>query len=216
MLEFTKSDPYLILKIKPADITLGILKNFVQIHLEKGNLHYILNMTEINNLNSHGIGVFLSLYKKINLSQGSLKLIQVSDTLLELFKLVSLSTIFQVYQSLDEIILPKNDNLVQIEQMGEWSVYKIATSHLQAGGNKALKNQVQENLSYNKKLIFNLTTVPFVDSLSLGVIMNIYQDIREAAGELRLVITPSHYAVFQISGFDKLLSLFNRLDDATT
>ncbi len=55
-----------------------------------------LNLSGIKFIDSSGFGIFLSLYKVAKLNNSNLKLINLSEELVELIKLVELDSVFQL------------------------------------------------------------------------------------------------------------------------
>lgn len=66
-------------------------------------------------------------------------------------------------------------------------------------------------------LIVDLTEVTFMDSTTLGVLIGAYNRLRETGGVLALVCPDDRIRrVFRITGLDKVFTLFNTVDEATT
>jgi len=70
----------------------------------KPNTKLVLDLSGINFIDSSGFGVFLSLMKAANNHYGSFKICNISKEVMELFKLLQLHNVFEIYDNLDECI----------------------------------------------------------------------------------------------------------------
>ncbi|MBA7591577.1 hypothetical protein ES708_33736 [subsurface metagenome] len=71
---------------------------------EEPNTKLILNLKGINYVDSSGFGVFLSIMKTANNNYGYFKLCNIALEVMELFKLLQLHNIFEIYADLDDCI----------------------------------------------------------------------------------------------------------------
>jgi len=76
------------------------LSNF----FNKPNTKLILNLEGIKFIDSSGFGVFLSVMKTANNNYGHLKICNISTEVMELFKLLQLHNVFELYNNLDDCI----------------------------------------------------------------------------------------------------------------
>ncbi|HDJ33977.1 MAG TPA: anti-sigma factor antagonist [Bacteroidetes bacterium] len=70
----------------------------------KPNTRLILNLEGINYIDSSGFGVFLSVMKTANNNYGHFKLCNISPEVMELFKLLQLHNIFEIYDDLEDCL----------------------------------------------------------------------------------------------------------------
>lgn len=82
-------------------ITLGegtmIVRNTVRDLLGGENKKIILNLAEVNYIDSSGIGELVSTYTTVTNSGGQLKLLNLTKKIQELMAITKLLTVFQVY-----------------------------------------------------------------------------------------------------------------------
>ena len=71
---------------------------------ELANTRLILNLEGVNYIDSSGFGVFLSVMKKANNNYGFFKICNIAPEVMELFKLLQLHNIFDIYEDLDDCI----------------------------------------------------------------------------------------------------------------
>jgi anti-sigma B factor antagonist len=70
----------------------------------KPNTKLILNLEGINFIDSSGFGVFLSVMKTANINYGQFKICNIHKEVMELFKLLQLHNVFEIYSNLDDCI----------------------------------------------------------------------------------------------------------------
>ncbi len=73
-------------------------------YFSKPNTRLVLNLEGINYIDSSGFGVFLSVMKTANNNYGYFKICNISTEVMELFKLLQLHNIFEIYDGLDDCI----------------------------------------------------------------------------------------------------------------
>ena len=95
---------FLILKIEEKKLgvenIVNVKKSIIEAMDNTSKNHVVLDFSQIEYLDSSGMGMLLSLQKK---SQGKeLRLYGLTSTVLNLLKLTKLDTIFKIYNSVDE------------------------------------------------------------------------------------------------------------------
>ncbi len=70
----------------------------------KPNTKLILNLEGVQFIDSSGFGVFLSIMKVANNNYGAFKLCNVAHEVMELFKLLQLHNVFEIYNSVDDCV----------------------------------------------------------------------------------------------------------------
>ncbi len=74
----------------------------------KPNTNLILNLEGINYIDSSGFGVFLSVMKTASINFGHFKLCNISKEVMELFKLLQLHNVFEIYSNMDDCLKSYN------------------------------------------------------------------------------------------------------------
>jgi anti-sigma B factor antagonist len=77
------------------------LKQKVLDELERGERRFLVDFAQTGYIDSSGLGVLVSLSKKIRESGGELRLASLNDDLKTLFELTKLDTLFQIATSRD-------------------------------------------------------------------------------------------------------------------
>lgn len=89
-------------------ITLGegtmAIRNTVREVLKNGGKKIILNLSDVNYIDSSGIGELVSTYTTVTNAGGQLKLLNLTKKIQELLSITKLLTVFSVYQSEQEAI----------------------------------------------------------------------------------------------------------------
>jgi anti-sigma B factor antagonist len=75
----------------------------------KPNINLILNLEGISFIDSSGFGVFLSVMKTASINYGHFKICNINRDVMELFKLLQLHNIFEIYSNLDDCIKSFNN-----------------------------------------------------------------------------------------------------------
>lgn len=75
------------------------LKQKVLDELEKGQRKFLIDFAQTGYIDSSGLGVLVSLSKKIREHGGELRLADLNDDLQTLFELTKLDTLFQIAES---------------------------------------------------------------------------------------------------------------------
>lgn len=79
-------------------------KNTIQKLLEKGDKRVIVNLHNIDWINSTGVGILISAYATMRRSSGDLKLLHVSDKIRSILYVTKLNLIFKCFDDEDEAV----------------------------------------------------------------------------------------------------------------
>ncbi len=80
------------------------LKKAVLNELEKGERKFLVDFTNTGYIDSSGLGVLVSLSKKIREQDGELRLASLNEDLRTLFELTKLDTLFRIADSREEAL----------------------------------------------------------------------------------------------------------------
>ena len=80
------------------------LKDKVLARLEEGARNFVIDFARTGYIDSSGLGVLVSVSKKIREAGGELRLACLSDDLQTLFELTKLDTLFQIFDDLEEAL----------------------------------------------------------------------------------------------------------------
>ncbi|NLI25499.1 MAG: STAS domain-containing protein [Bacteroidales bacterium] len=70
----------------------------------KPNMKLVLNLEGVTFIDSSGFGVFLSVMKTANNSYGQFKICNIAPEVMELFKLLQLHNVFEIYSTTEDCI----------------------------------------------------------------------------------------------------------------
>ncbi len=105
MLETSNINDIIVVKFKDTNRLNAIITEPVKEHLleffNKPNVNLIFDLQGITFIDSSGFGVFLSAMKAANNNYGQFKICNVDKDLMELFKLLQLHHVFEIYDKLD-------------------------------------------------------------------------------------------------------------------
>jgi anti-sigma B factor antagonist len=89
-------------------ITLGegtmAIRNTVREVLKNGGKKIVLNLSEVNYIDSSGIGELVSTFTTVTNQGGQLKLLNLTKKIQELLQITKLLTVFSVYQTEQDAI----------------------------------------------------------------------------------------------------------------
>lgn len=89
-------------------ITLGedstLLKDKLHSLLHQGKKHVLLNLGEVQYVDSAGLGALVSAYTTVTREGGALKLASITKKLEDLLSITKLLTVFETYDSEDEAL----------------------------------------------------------------------------------------------------------------
>ena len=78
------------------------LKHIVLDRLQAGDMEFLIDFSETSYVDSSGLGVLVSLSKKVRERGGELRLAALNDDLRTLFELTKLDTLFTIVDSREE------------------------------------------------------------------------------------------------------------------
>ena len=105
MLETKNINDIIIVRLKDTNRLNALITEPVKERLleffNKPNVNLVFDLQGITFIDSSGFGVFLSAMKAANNNFGQFKICNVNEEVMELFKLLQLHHVFEVYDSLD-------------------------------------------------------------------------------------------------------------------
>ena len=104
------------------------------------------------------------------------------------------------------------DLTTTIRHVGDIAIVDITGRIVLGEAGATLRNLVADLLKKgNKKILFNLADVSYIDSSGLGHLVSAYTAVRNRGGELKLLkLTKNVHNVMQIT---KLYTIFDVMDD---
>ena len=80
------------------------VKEQLKEYYNKPKTKLILDLESIDFIDSTGFGVFLSIMKTANNNYGFFKICNINSEVMELFKLLQLHNVFEIYNTLDDCV----------------------------------------------------------------------------------------------------------------
>lgn len=108
MLETKNVNDVLVVSLKKTErlnalITEAVKEQLLE-YFNKPNTNVVFDLRGISFIDSSGFGVFLSCMKAANNNYGQFKICNVNAEVMELFKLLQLHHVFEIYDKLDPCI----------------------------------------------------------------------------------------------------------------
>jgi anti-sigma B factor antagonist len=108
MLETTNINDILVVRLKDSQrlnaLITEAVKEALLTYFNKPNTNLVFDLEGITFIDSSGFGVFLSAMKAANNNYGQFKICNVSGDVMELFKLLQLHHVFEIYDELDSCL----------------------------------------------------------------------------------------------------------------
>jgi anti-anti-sigma factor len=82
----------------------GLLESIGE-KIEEGEKFFILDLSELQHINSVGLGVFTNLLTKIRKVEGEICLLRLTSTVGNIFSITKLNSVFKVCDTLEEAVL---------------------------------------------------------------------------------------------------------------
>ena len=70
----------------------------------QGSYHLVVNMEEVEFLDSTGLGVLVGGLKRVRAHDGSLRLVCTQERILKIFRVTGLSKVFPIHDSVDDAV----------------------------------------------------------------------------------------------------------------
>ena len=108
MLETKNINDILVVSLKDSQRLNALIAEPVKVQLleyfTKPNTNLVFDLQGISFIDSSGFGVFLSIMKAANNNYGQFKICNVNSEVLELFKLLQLHHVFELYDELNSCL----------------------------------------------------------------------------------------------------------------
>lgn len=108
MLKTEKTDGILIVSFNNVNRFNALItepvKEEIKALFHTPNTKLILSLEGINFIDSSGFGVFLSIMKTANNNYGFFKICNISEDVMELFKLLQLHNVFEIYNTTEDAL----------------------------------------------------------------------------------------------------------------
>lgn len=113
--------------------------------------------------------------------------------------------------------LNKDIKPIKIERASKYCIVQI-DSEITSPSISIKLREILNSLITNEKfyqIVLDLSQLKFIESSTIGVIVNIYKSLIQINGKMNLVVkSKSVYDRFEISQLDKLLRIYSTLDEA--
>ena len=81
-----------------------LLKDQLQSLIDSGKVRVVIDLAEVDYMNSTGLGILISTLTTLRKAKGELKLANVTDKIQSLLTITKLVTVFDDYESVDEAV----------------------------------------------------------------------------------------------------------------
>jgi anti-sigma B factor antagonist len=82
----------------------SLLHDKLHEHIEQNRKQVVIDLAEVDWMNSTGLGILIAGYTTLRNNQGELKLANVTDKIQSLLTITKLVTVFEAYDTVDEAV----------------------------------------------------------------------------------------------------------------
>ncbi|MDD5504363.1 MAG: STAS domain-containing protein [Candidatus Omnitrophica bacterium] len=82
--------------------TAEVITNIIDSHINKGNLKIIADLTNIDYLDSAGLGAFINAKTRLGTNKGELRLVGLKGKAKEVFDMACLTDFFKIFESREQ------------------------------------------------------------------------------------------------------------------
>ena len=95
------------------------------------------------------------------------------------------------------------------------ALIKLEENTIDSSNCEMLSTYIREALPLTTKIVIDLCTLEFVDSSFLNMLLGLYREVIDAAGELRVVATnPIILSLFQLVYFNRIIEVYSNVANA--
>jgi anti-sigma B factor antagonist len=90
---------YKVIAIKEDDLGLAKsneIKNIIESELNAGIKFIALDLSELNSINSAGLGILIGILNKVKTKNGTMKMLNINERILNIFKITKLDLVFEI------------------------------------------------------------------------------------------------------------------------
>jgi anti-sigma B factor antagonist len=94
-----ENQEYKVIAIKEDDLGLAKsndIKKIIETELNSGNKFIALDLIDLNSINSAGLGILIGILNKVKVQHGSLKMLNINDRIINIFKITKLDLVFEI------------------------------------------------------------------------------------------------------------------------
>ena len=192
--------------------------------LTEGLVHFVIDFSNTDSVDSSGVGVLVSLSKSIKESEGSLLLKNLNSDVRGFFEETELDRIFNIVaddQSVTEAVEDLFSSSTEIRLTTSRDVHgEIVVLHLHGVidspvGPTIFKRELFLTMADHKKIVLDFDDLTFMDSSSMGVLVNMNKLLTSTGGSLRICC--ANYIIsnlFNSCGISDIIPMFFDVEDA--
>ena len=193
------------------EAVMGLLKEGDKVVLDLGNVNF---------MDSSGLGAIVALRRRLSRSEGDLRLANITPQVRTVFELTRLHQAFEIYDTVEEAAASfvRMEKTLELRGRREGGILIITFAKegvLEAGNVMDFREAVMGLLKEGDKVVLDLGNVNFMDSSGLGAIVALGKSLAEGGGELKLAnITPQVRTVFELTRLHQAFEIYDTVEEA--
>lgn len=105
--------------------------------------------------------------------------------------------------------------MVKFAEVSDTLVVELEGKVLDVRTTKDFRREIQAQMDSHKHVVFDLSTLTFVDSSGMGTLLSCLRQVSSKGGDLKLCgLTPQVRAVFQLVRMHRLFDIYSSKDEA--
>lgn len=164
-----------------------------QVHhvVADGHARMTFDFTNVEAIDSFGIGQLITLAKELKEKGVHLTLCNLNDEIFQLFRDTGLDQVFAiegVKQDVIDLFESSIDVRLEIafEEIDDICIFKMSGVMDHVGGSRFFKQKFLLSLAKFRKIVLDFMDLTFFDSLSIGVLLDMHKLLKETGGQMRI------------------------------
>jgi anti-sigma B factor antagonist len=156
-----------------------------------GHAQMTFDFTNVEAIDSFGIGQLITLAKELKEKGAHLTLGNLNDEIFQLFMDTGLDQVFAiegVKQDVIDLFESSIDVRLEIafEEIDDICIFKMSGVMDHVGGSRFFKQKFLLSLAKFRKIVLDFMDLTFFDSLSVSVLLDMHKLLKETGGQMRI------------------------------
>lgn len=194
--------------------TLKLAEDSIRDALKEGRPHMLIDMKKTTLIDSSAIGILVTLHKNLEPRGGGVSLCSISPKVSTALNTANLGRVLKMYKSPEEAG-KKIGSPIEVEERGLYFLIRLKTD-LKLITVASIREVVEEAFGIgHKNIAFDLRQANTIDSVGIGVLINLYKKVKVKRGGVYLIaVQPTVQAALEAVKVSSLLKQFESVEEA--
>ena len=231
-IKITRQGKYKVLKAT-QDLTdpkmITMLQNMVGMLISQGETNFLIDLSELENVNSGIIGVMSDIHKRVRNKNAELNVVMGGHGMSDVFNLSGLSATLQLHHSMEEFktltldgsieppkkVLDSSTPIFELLSKGEFRIIRV---HKEIKNHKVVEDIKKSVLKLVKdgivNFVFDFRGIKTMTSLILGMVAGLNEKIKASSGVIHVIADTSDVKdVFNVTSLSNFLKVFSTKEE---